>query len=243
MLKVFSIPILSDNYVHVLANLKTRECVLIDPGQSAPVQNFLLKENLHPQVILLTHHHWDHIGGAQELKKIFNLKVYAPLKERKFIEFADEYLQEGDLVRAAGFKLQVLDLSGHTLGHLGYWEERQKWLFSGDVLFGLGCGRVFDGTLEDHYQSLGKIKSLPMDTWVYCTHEYTELNLKFCLKKFPEDPALLEFARKIQQRHEQQATVLSTVPFTLKQELDLNPFLKTSSFEEFAALREERNQF
>lgn len=214
--------------------------MIIDPGLADPVRSFLLKEQLRPRAILLTHHHWDHIGGAQDLKKSFDLRIYAPQKERKTIHFAETYVQEGQKVMEAGFEFQVLDLSGHTAGHIGYWEQKQQWLFSGDVLFSLGCGRVFDGNVEDHFQSLQKIKHLPPETWIYCTHEYTELNLRFCQEKLAQDPHLESFAAKIhelRQRHE------PTVPFQLRQELELNPFLKEMKSEEFIALREERNQF
>lgn len=240
MPKVFLIPILSDNYVFVAVNLQTKECIIVDPGQAAPVKNLILKEQLRPRAIFLTHHHWDHIGGAQELKKTFDTKVYAPEKEQKTIDFADEYLQQGTLIREAGFEFKILDLSGHTHGQIGYWEEKKNWLFGGDALFSLGCGRVFDGKVADHYQSLLKIKNLPPETWIYCSHEYTELNLGFSLKKFPEDSALRDFNEKVRVLRQNK---VPTVPFQLKQELALNPFLKVSNEAEFIALREERDQF
>lgn len=240
MLKVSTVPILKDNYVFLPRNSQTKDCVVIDPGQADAVKSYILKEHLRPTAILLTHHHWDHIGGAQELKKAFGIKIYAPLKEQKLIDFADQYLNEGDLVHEAGMQFRVLDLPGHTLGHIAYWEEKQKWLFSGDVLFSLGCGRIFDGTIEEHYQSLKKIKHLPPDTIVHCTHEYTEMNLKFCLQKFPADPALVAFSKQV---HETRARGEATVPFPLSQELELNPFLKAESEADFISLREERNNF
>lgn len=240
MRKVYLIPILKDNYVFVAANLETRECVIIDPGQAAAVEALILKEQLRPRAILLTHHHWDHIGGAQELRKSFDIKIHAPLKEQRLIDFADQYGQEGEVVTAAGFQFKILEVPGHTLGHIAYWEEQQKWLFSGDVLFSLGCGRVFDGTIEEHYQSLQKIKSLPAETLVYCTHEYTELNLGFCQQKLPGDPDLQKFAeqvKKLRGNHQ------PTVPFPLKQELLLNPFLKVESEPALIVLRGERDLF
>jgi hydroxyacylglutathione hydrolase len=240
MLKVSIIPILKDNYVFIPRNDKTKECIVVDPGQADVIKNFILKEHLRPRAILLTHHHWDHIGGAQELKKSFDVKIYAPLKEQKLIDFADVYLQENDMVYEAGLHLRTLELPGHTMGHIAYWEEKQKWLFSGDVLFSLGCGRIFDGTIEDHYHSLQKIKSLPVDTLIYCTHEYTEMNLKFCLKKYPEDPGLKNFASQIEAVR---SRLEATVPFSLRQELELNPFLKATTEADFIALREERNHF
>ncbi|MBS1971700.1 MAG: hydroxyacylglutathione hydrolase [Bdellovibrionales bacterium] len=240
MLKVSAVPILKDNYVFIPTNGQTKECVIIDPGQADAVKSFILKEHLRPRGILLTHHHWDHIGGAQELKKAFDVKIYAPLKEQKLIDFADVYLQENDFVFEAGMQFRIIDLPGHTMGHIAYLEEKQKWLFSGDVLFSLGCGRIFDGTIEDHYKSLGKIKALDPSTIIHCTHEYTEMNLKFCLEKFPEDPALKNFAQHVQALRSQGKP---TVPFPLNQELELNPFLKAKNEADFIALREERNNF
>lgn len=240
MLKVSTVPILKDNYVFIPRNLQTKDCVVVDPGQADPIKSFILKEHLRPTAILLTHHHWDHIGGAQELKKTFGVKIYAPLKEQKLIDFADVYLKEGDVVAEAGMQFRVLDVPGHTMGHIAYWEEKQKWLFSGDVIFSLGCGRIFDGTIEEHYQSIKKIKTLPPETSVHCTHEYTEMNLKFCLEKFPSDPGLAAFSQQVQ---EIRGRGDATVPFPLRQEMDLNPFLKAESEADFLALREERNNF
>jgi len=240
MLKVSIIPILTDNYVFVPTNTQTKNCVLIDPGQPEEVKSFILKENLRPTAILLTHHHWDHVGGAQELRKEFGLKIYAPHREKKLIDFADIFLKDGDVVHEAGMSFHVLELAGHTLGHIAYWEEKQNWLFSGDVLFNLGCGRIFDGTVEEHYKSLSKIKTLPPETMIHCTHEYTEMNLKFCLKKFPGDPELIAFEKYV---HDVRARGEATVPFSLRQQLELNPFLKAESEKDFISLREERNGF
>lgn len=240
MRKVFLVPILKDNYVFIPTHLESRECVIIDPGQAAPVESFIIKHQLRPRAILLTHHHWDHIGGAQELRKSFDIEISAPQKEQRLIDFADHYCQEGEILSLAGFHFAVLDLPGHTLGHIGFWEKSQAWLFSGDVLFSLGCGRVFDGTLPEHYQSLQKIKSLPANTLIHCTHEYTELNLGFCLKKSAHDPELQAFAARVQSLREQDQP---TVPFLLEQELHLNPFLNTPHLGAFTALREERDHF
>ncbi len=240
MPKVATVPILKDNYVFIPTNEQTKECVIIDPGQADVVKASILKEQLRPRGILLTHHHWDHIGGAQELKKAFDVKIYAPLQEQKLIDFADVYLQENDFVFDAGMQFRIINLPGHTTGHIAYLEEKQNWLFSGDVLFSLGCGRIFDGTVEDHYKSIGKIKALAPNTVIHCTHEYTEMNLKFCLEKFPEDLVLKKFAQHVQELRSQGK---ATVPFLLSQELELNPFLKVKNEADFIALREERNSF
>lgn len=240
MLKVFSLPILNDNYVHIPVNTETHECLFVDPGVAGPVKDFVLRQQLQPRNIFLTHHHWDHIGGAQELMKSFSVQTYAPLKEAKLIDFADKYLVENDVLEVLGSRFQVLDLSGHTRGQIGYWNPEAKWLFCGDALFSLGCGRVFDGSIEAHYQSLSKIRQLPPDTQIFCTHEYTELNLRFCQQELPQDSALDSFAQKVGELRKQHQP---TVPFLLQQELELNPFLKVNSLEEFRQLREKRDRF
>jgi hydroxyacylglutathione hydrolase len=249
MLKVSSVPILDDNYVHIPWNTDSGECIIVDPGVAAPVRDFVRKQGLKPTAIFCTHKHGDHIGGVAELRGDFpDLKTYAPLREKAEIPFADIYLSAGESVAELGTGFKILELPGHTRGHIAYWNPLEQWLFSGDVLFSLGCGRVFDGTLEDHYASLQKIEALPPQTEVFCTHEYTETNLRFCQEKkrdhpelfSAEDAGLAAFAEKVRRLR---SAGKATVPFRLEQEWGLNPFLRAADFETFRKLRELRNRF
>lgn len=248
MLKVFSLPVLKDNYVHILADLDRGTCVIVDPGEAAPVLKFISENKLRPLAILLTHHHWDHTDGVKEIQKTIQessaskapLLVYAPAREKSDIPFADHYMLAGDRLKIMELDFEILALPGHTLGHIAYYEAEQAWLFSGDVLFSLGCGRVFEGTMVQHYESLQKLKALPPETTVYCTHEYTERNTLFCLQEFPESRPLQLFLEKVRALR---AKGMATVPFQLKQELELNPFLQAKDLPSFTALREARNYF
>jgi hydroxyacylglutathione hydrolase len=240
MRKVYSVPILHDNYVHIPYNSETRECIIVDPGVSGPILDLITIRGLKPLAVLMTHHHEDHIGGANDLMNHFGIPGYAPALEKEQIIFADHFLGEGDVVEFLGTRFSVLQLSGHTRGHIGFWSPTEKWLFSGDVLFSMGCGRVFDGTLEQHFASLAKIRRLPTDTEIFCTHEYTENNLRFCLQNTPRTPALEKFEAKV---HNLRMQNKPTVPFMLTQELALNPFLNAKSFADFKTLREKRDKF
>lgn len=248
MLKVFSLPALKDNYIHVVADLKRKTCFVIDPGEATPVIDFLTAQNLRLLAILITHHHGDHIGGVRELqahaqklsKSNAPVFVYAPARERADIPFADQYLLDGDRLQIMGLNFEIMALPGHTLGHIAYYEPSEQWLFSGDVLFSMGCGRIFEGTMEQHYASLQRLKNLPPSTTVFCTHEYTEHNTQFCLREDSENRELQAFAKKVRGLR---ASGLPTVPFSLQQELDLNPFLRAKDLAQFTSLREARNYF
>ena len=240
MLKVFVLPILNDNYVPVIADLNTGKCVIVDPGVATPVSAFLLAQNLTPIALLLTHHHNDHIGGAEEIRREFGVKTYAPLLENELIPFADVYVSEGEKIQALGFDFEVLQLTGHTRGHIGYFAPSRGWLFSGDVLFSMGCGRVFEGTMAQAYSSLRKLRALPAGVQVYCAHEYTETNIKFYQEYLPASAEVAEYAKRVRSLR---ARGEFSVPFSLDEEKCLNPFLAATSVEEFTKLRLLRNGF
>jgi hydroxyacylglutathione hydrolase len=221
------IPILDSNYVFLIKNEK-RECIVVDPGEGKAVIREIEKQHLKLKGILITHHHADHIDGIAEIKKKFLAPVWAPEANRAQIP-ADYYIHDGFEVNLAGFEIKAMALPGHTLGIHAYWFENEHWLFSGDVLFGLGCGRIFEGTYEQAYQSLQKIKSLPDETKVFCTHEYTNANMQFC--------------ESLGLRIEEYNLAVPTVPLSLIEEKRSNPFLKAASLEEFSRLRDLRNVF
>ncbi|MEN0060145.1 MAG: hydroxyacylglutathione hydrolase [Bdellovibrio sp.] len=247
VLYVELIPIFEDNYVFAVIDKDRKKVLLIDPGESTKTEAFLKQQNLTPEAILLTHHHNDHIGGVEKLKSLYDIPVYAPLKNQRQIPFADHFVQEGDSFTFSGFLFSVMELPGHTLGHVAYWCADKKWLFSGDVLFGLGCGRLFEGTAEQMYTSLQRLKELPEATLIYCTHEYTLANYGFCqmLTKYDDSPLtgdseeLEIYGKELLGRRELN---IPSVPLKLAIEKRVNPFLLARDAHQFQSLRELRNK-
>lgn len=244
MNKVELIPIFNDNYVFLITNAEQMQAIVVDPGEAREIIKILEHRKIKLTAVLITHHHADHMGGVAELIEHFPAFVYAPLKYKTQIP-ADYYVENNQEFRISSFVIQAIDLPGHTIGHNAYWFTEQKWLFSGDVLFGLGCGRIFEGSFEQAYESLQKIKFLPDETQVFCAHEYTEINLKFCktlpnylLNYKPEDFINYEQELKLKRN-----SGLPSVPLTLSTEKKANPFLLAKNVQEFAELRKLRNQF
>lgn len=243
------VPLLDDNYVFMIRNSEDKNVILIDPGDADPCKVYIEKHNLDLNTLLITHHHPDHIEGIPKLKTEHpDLKIYAPEKNRLQIPWATKYLKDGDQISSGFFQFEVFELPGHTLGICGYFEPKQQWLFSGDVLFGLGCGRLFEGTAEMLFESLKKIKDLPAQTKVFCSHEYTMTNLRFVEMLIDENkiPAGFDhehfnhYRGNIKSNHLEKKP---TVPLYLKTELLCNPFLLASTAEELGELRRLRNHF
>jgi len=255
-LQVTAIPAFADNYLWLIHN--ELHAVVVDPGDAGSINEALDSRQLTLVAILLTHHHADHVGGVGQLLNRWNVPVYGPAKEK--ITGVNHSLSENDSVNFAqlGLTLNVLDVPGHTAGHIAYVEHDQHWLFCGDTLFAGGCGRLFEGTAEQMTQSLAKFTALADDFKVYCAHEYTLSNLRFAVAVEPNNTALskrLSLAQVARDRGE------STVPSTLGEEKQTNPFLrydqpaiiqtlremgKLNSDEPvaaFAALREWKNSF
>ncbi|MBX3040999.1 MAG: hydroxyacylglutathione hydrolase [Bdellovibrionaceae bacterium] len=241
MKQVHLIPALEDNYIFCLQN--GAEAVIVDPGDARPVLRFLQEQALTLSGILITHHHHDHIDGVPDLLSEFPAPVWIPAADQGRFEFGGTPLQEGDVLSLAGFQFQIWELPGHTLDHIAYIENSQKWIFSGDVLFGFGCGCLFEGTYEQAFTSLQRFRQLPPETKIYCTHEYTMANLKFLasLATTPlEEQKTKDLTKQMQTLLEQNG---STVPLHLKEQLEANPFLKTTSVPNFQTLRIKRNNF
>ncbi len=242
------IPIFEDNYVFLITNPAWHTAILVDPGDASAAVQILEQRNLTLVGILITHHHDDHIAGLSELIEKFKVPVYAPERNRMQIPQADHFVHDGDQFQIDRFLVQVLGLPGHTLGHVAYWFADQEWLFSGDVLFGLGCGRLFEGTPEQMFLSLQKIKALPRMTKIFCAHEYTETNLKFFnqLRLEPAWDQLVEIKNLISYESDlrmKRAQAQPSVPLILETEKKTNPFLCAIDVEQFAKLRSLRNEF
>lgn len=224
-LQIIPIPAFQDNYIWLLHN--GTQALIVDPGDAEPVITALEQHKLIPSVILITHHHDDHIGGVQALIKRYpGIAIYAPRQEH--YEFSHHAVSEPDMVSLRDFDVEfsVIDLPGHTLGHIAYYTA--GILFCGDTLFGAGCGRLFEGTPEQMYDSLQKLARLPADTKVFCTHEYTLHNINFALSVEPHNAALVQ--RKLNTEKLRQASQPS-LPSILSLELATNPFLRCESNE------------
>lgn len=243
-----------DNYIWLLK--AEGSVVAVDPGDADPLLRYLRETHAHLAAILITHHHGDHTGGIKELVSHHNAPVFGPTNEE--IDGVTQLLHEGDRVEVPGVPrdLTVLDVPGHTRGHIAYFAE--NILFSGDTLFACGCGRLFEGTADQMWRSLNKISALPAQTQVFCAHEYTQSNIRFALAVEPGNQYLQQRAQQVARLRKHLAP---TVPFTLADELETNPFLRTHKAEViasaerfcgktlsgpaevFAALREWKNVF
>ncbi len=219
MLEIFPVPAFADNYIWLLRN--GSHAVVVDPGDAAPVIAKLNELSLTLDGILVTHHHADHIGGVDALLQQWPVPVYAPRHE--LYDFPHIAVEEKSLVHLASLNLDltVMEVPGHTLGHVAYYGA--NYLFCGDTLFGGGCGRLFEGTPEQMYHSLQRLARLPTDTAVYCTHEYTEHNLHFASTLEPENEALRKRQKEARQLR---AANQPTLPSSIGLELETNPFLR-----------------
>ena len=222
MMKVHQLNAFDDNYIWLIGCEGHNSVAIVDPGDEDPVIEYLQTHQLSPCAILITHHHGDHTGGIIELVERYHIPVYGPATER--IPLLTHPLGEGDHVELpeCGLEFRVFDTPGHTRGHLCYYGHGA--LFSGDTLFTAGCGRLFEGTAEQMYHSLEKLRALPDETLVYCAHEYTEANLRFATVAEPDNPDTAARAREVSQLRQQG---LATVPATLATEKASNPFLRS----------------
>jgi len=256
MFAIEPIPAFTDNYIWCLHDGST--AWIVDPGDAAPVIDFINSRHLHLRGILITHHHPDHIGGVNALCDRFALTtIFGP--DNPAIDGITHVLREGDVITVLGQQLAVLEVPGHTLDHIAYLSTQLQppALFCGDTLFAAGCGRLFEGSPEQMFASLSKFKKLVPTTRIYCTHEYTQANLRFAQAVEPDNLALKQRA---QSADDVRANDQPTLPSTLALELETNPFLRTqqpavraaalrhnaqsaSEVEIFAAIRRWKDQF
>lgn len=224
MPSIAPIPAFEDNYIWLLREPGSSDCVVVDPGDAAPVINRLSAEGLALSAILLTHHHGDHVGGVRQLLQHWpQAEVFGPEDAR--MPMVTRICADGDRICPPGLSMafEVLAVPGHTATHIAYLGDGA--LFCGDTLFAAGCGRVFDGTAEQLAASLRRIAALPSETRCYCAHEYTLANLGFADWVEPESPALAERRREAEALR---SAGRPTIPSILALELETNPFLRTA---------------
>lgn len=228
------------NYIWLLEDTSTKEVVVVDPTEASLVTQFCEQQQLQIKQIWLTHWHRDHTEGVQGLLADQNISVYGPREELSKISFVSNPLQNDDHFYFNDLKVEIIATPGHTLGHIVYFIEEIDTLFSGDTLFAMGCGRLFEGTAEQMYHSLNRLAALPIQTKVYCTHEYTLANAEFALTVEPHNVALQDRYKEVKALRE---TEKMTLPSNIELELATNPFLRTESVEEFARIRGLKDQF
>lgn len=225
---IHTIPAFQDNYLWLFHRQGDNRAAVVDPGDATPVLAALQAQQLSLAAILVTHQHPDHIGGVRELISHFpNCKVFGPAD----ISVVTDPVGEGDSIAPLGIDFDVLEVPGHTLNHLAYFtraDAEGPQLFCGDTLFAGGCGRLFEGTPQQMYNSLAKLAGLPDATRIYCAHEYTAANLKFARAVEPNNQVLAERTEQVTQAR---ADMQPTVPTVLKLEKQTNPFLRTSAAE------------
>ena len=239
-MKVYQIPCLTDNYIYILRDEKTKKTAVIDPSLFDPVNRFLENKKWSLDFIFNTHHHFDHTGGNRELKAKWKCQIYGYEGDSHRIPAIDIKLKKESEFLFGNITFKTLFTPGHTLGHIVFWVPEEKKLFCGDTLFAIGCGRLFEGSAEQMFKSLQDIKRLPKDTAIYCAHEYSEKNAQFALLLDPKNEVLKARALKIKTLRKKGQP---TVPFLFLEDLETNPFLLAKTLEKFAQIRKLRDNF
>ena len=226
MLNIEVISCLSDNYSYLIHDDITDLVGVIDPSEFSPINKLITKKYKKLDYILNTHHHFDHVGGNIELKKKYNSKIVGSKIDKDRIPEIDILLDDGENFKFGNINFISIYVPGHTKGHIAFYSESNKVIFTGDTLFSLGCGKVFEGTYKQMFDSLNKIKNLPRNTKIYCGHEYTRKNFDFCLKYEKNNELLKKKLNWINDRIDKK---LPTIPISLEDELNTNIFLRCSN--------------
>jgi hydroxyacylglutathione hydrolase len=234
------VPILKDNYAWLLRDTGTGATAIVDPAEPQPIIEALEKAGGRLDMILLTHHHGDHIAGTDEVRARFNCPVVGATADRHRLPKLDKAVAEGDTIKLGNAIGQVIETPGHTRGQINFFFPDGAVLLSGDTLFSLGCGRLIEGTPQEMFDSLAKLKALPPETLVCCGHEYTESNGRFALAIDPENRDLHTFMGKVEQLR---AAGQPSVPSRLRDELKANPFLLATDVATFADARAKKDKF
>lgn len=227
-LEILTIPCLTDNYAYIAHDADTGETLVIDVPEAGPVMAALTQRGWTLSHVLLTHHHADHVDGLDPLLKVHPAKVIGAAADAYRLPALDLAVSEGDTIAIGGYRGEIMDVSGHTLGHIALHFPQAQAAFTADSLMALGCGRLFEGSPQVMFQSLAKLAALPPQTWVYSGHEYTASNLKFALSIEPDNARLISRGEKITAAGK---IGLPTVPELLSEELATNPFLRSHTAE------------
>ena len=233
-MKIEVIKCLQDNYSYLIIDESNQDACVIDPSEANPIIDFIENKKINLKYILNTHHHYDHIGGNLKLKKKYNSKVVGFKNDKSRIPGIDILLEDNQVWRANNFEAKIYHVPGHTSGHIAFHFFKENKIFTGDTLFSLGCGRIFEGTYQQMFNSLTKIKKLPKHTKIYCGHEYTLQNSNFCLSNDPKNLKLKDKIIKIKKKLNDN---LPTIPSILADELECNIFLRAKDLESFSKLR------
>lgn len=224
-MKIEIIPCLNDNYSYLIHDEISNTVAIVDPSEFIPCDTIISKNYKKLDLILNTHHHYDHVGGNEELKKKYNSKVLGFENDKNRIPQIDTVLKDNQEFKIGTLNFTTIFIPGHTRGHVAFYFKKERVVFTGDTLFSLGCGRVFEGTYKQMFQSLNKLKNLPGETKVYCGHEYTFKNLEFCLKFNPNNDFLKKKKNDIKLSLKNKKP---TIPSTIADEIKANIFFRVN---------------
>ena len=227
-MKIKIVKCLKDNYSYIIFNEENLLCTVVDPSESEPIIEEIEINNLKLKYIFNTHHHYDHVGGNKKLKEKYNCKVVGFEKDKDRIPEIDIVLKDNQKWKNELFECSILHIPGHTSGHICIYIKELDALFTGDTLFSLGCGRIFEGTYKEMYKSLSKLKKFPLNTRIYCGHEYTKKNSDFCLSIDSKNSKLINKINEINKNIQNEKP---TIPSILEDELECNIFLRSDNME------------
>ena len=231
---------LNDNYSYLIFDKSNKNACVIDPSESKPVIKAIEENKVKLKYILNTHHHYDHVGGNKELKEKYDSKIVGFKDDKDRIPEIDILVEDNQIWKEENFEAKIYHIPGHTTGHIAFHFFKEKKIFTGDTLFSLGCGRIFEGTYEQMFNSLNKIKILPKDTEIYCGHEYTLKNGDFCLAN---DANNMKLKKKIEVIKKKLENNLPSIPTILGDEIECNIFLKAKNLDSFSKLRDLKDNF
>ena len=239
-MKIEIIPCLKDNYSYLIIDKKNNTACVVDPSEADPIIEYLENNNIKLKFILNTHHHYDHVGGNEKLKDKYGASIVGYRGDKERIPKIDILVNDQETWIYENFEAKIIHVPGHTLGHVCFYFYKEQSVFTGDTLFSLGCGRIFEGTHFQMFSSLMKLKELPQNTKVYCGHEYTKQNSNFCIVHDENNENLKAKIKEIEIKLKNK---IPTIPSTIKDELECNVFLRSHNVEVFSKLRDLKDNF